>query len=299
MLVGDLEGGGARFAAVVKQLFDQDITQLTQRTLRADVGLGAPGAAAPADSEATAEQLEACRRWLGLLEADAGAADADTSADADASADGIAAVGGGAAAAARHVAATATTAGAGGATASDAVTSAVVGGGLLQRFADALAAASASSLLHLFRHRFLECVAVCKSKLRTGVGRAPAARQLLASACTLRALTCARHVLVCGACVLPVYMWRRLHEWLVSGNWPLIVTTNWDSMIEDAWEVSSKQHVEHGRRLSRTLPVRYRADVRMLFAEVQVRGDAVPGCVGAWVGVGTRFDVRDSPPHLL
>ena len=111
MLVGDLQGGGARFAAVVKELFDHDIITLTRRTLRADVGLGPAGSAAPDDSTATPEQLQACQRWLDLLEAGSGAA------------------------------------GAGGGELNDK---------RLHRFDRALTAASSSTVLHLFRHRFLE-----------------------------------------------------------------------------------------------------------------------------------------------
>ena len=61
---------------------------------------------------------------------------------------------------------------------------------------------------------------------------------------------------------------NRLHQVLVGGNWPLIVTTNWDSMIEDAWDVACRANVRHGRRFEPHLPVRYRQDVHALFAEM-------------------------------
>ena len=89
---------------------------------------------------------------------------------------------------------------------------------------------------------------------------------------------------------------------LVGGNWPLIVTTNWDSMIEDAWDVACRANVRHGRRFEPHLPVRYRQDVHALFAEIQVRALWFLACTRAASSVAscdTNYKAYLPTPRLF
>lgn len=75
-----------------------------------------------------------------------------------------------------------------------------------------------------------------------------------------------------------------LHRSIVTGPWRFIVSTNWDDLLETAWEylvtehdTASKQPPEGIKRGHRNeLPVRYRADVPHLFAEMKSGGVHAP-----------------------
>jgi hypothetical protein len=58
------------------------------------------------------------------------------------------------------------------------------------------------------------------------------------------------------------------HRLIAGGPWPAIMTTNWDSFLERAWEELARHDERFGRQGDR-LPVRHRKDARRMYAELK------------------------------